>query len=128
MDKQLIEKVARAIADQNGDQWEFVPEDKPDWIDNRGMFQGRSRDINEPFRCDYEEMATAALNAVYEALKEPSDEMLRVPLGQTTGPDVSFNGELLSRDRFESRRDLRPTIWKAMLSASALSSPLGKGE
>lgn len=73
-------------------------------------------------------LATAALNAVYEALKEPSEDMLRVPLGQTTGPDVSFNGELLSRDRFESRRDLRPTIWQAMLSASALSSPLGKGE
>lgn len=106
MDK--LEKVARAIADQNGDQWEFVPEDKSDWIDNRGMFQGRSRDINEPFRCDYEEMATAALNAVYSEQK-PLIDMIKGVLDEGYYPDNP--------------------IWDEVRAAlSALSSPLGKGE
>jgi hypothetical protein len=75
MDDQLVEKVAKAIALENGDDLDEIHEHKPDWIDRRGEAGGRFRDINEPFKSDYMEMAKAAIQAtgvmeMREALEE----------------------------------------------------------
>jgi len=68
----MIERVARAIAKANGDNFTLIPKDKSDWTTNRGLFAERFRDINEPFKGDYLEMAEAAI----EAMREPTEEML----------------------------------------------------
>lgn len=60
----MIERVARAIAKRNGDDYDLVPLHKIDWTQHRGMFGGRYRDVNEPYRTDYDEMAEAALGAM----------------------------------------------------------------
>lgn len=70
--------------------------------------------------------AIAALNAVYEALKEPTPEMI------ITGDDaidecVDFYDNAFGSGYTVEGRASRST-WQAMLSASALSSPLGEGE
>lgn len=57
----LIEAAARRIAAANGDaDFDALPLGKAEWVQGRGMFAGRYRDINEPMRADYVEMAEAA--------------------------------------------------------------------
>lgn len=67
----MIEKVARAMAKQNGDDYGHLPLDKTDWTAGRGMFGGRFRELAEPMQVDYDEMARAAI----EAMMEPTDSM-----------------------------------------------------
>lgn len=62
----VLERVAMAIADANGDAWEDVPLAKWHWNEQRGEFGGHFRDINMPMRQDYLNMAAAALTAVRE--------------------------------------------------------------
>lgn len=57
----LVERVARAIARANGDEFANAFKDKPRWTAKRGMSGGRYRDINEPFQSDYLDMALAAI-------------------------------------------------------------------
>lgn len=59
-----VERVARAIALENGDDWDALPADKSEWNAKCGMFGGRFRDINEPRRPDYYAMALAAIAAL----------------------------------------------------------------
>lgn len=63
----LIEAVARAIAEGQGDDFDHAHRDKPHWIETRGESGGRYRDINEPRQPDYIDAARAALTAITEA-------------------------------------------------------------
>lgn len=65
MDKAL-EAAARAMAHENGDDYDAIPANKTEWTKGRGQFGGRFRDVNEPYKSDYDEMAAAAIRA-YEA-------------------------------------------------------------
>lgn len=60
----LIEKVAREIARVNGDDYDVIPAHKSEWNAAQGMFGGRFRDINEPYKYDYDAMAEAAIKLV----------------------------------------------------------------
>jgi hypothetical protein len=64
---ELLERVARAIAEENGDNFDDLPLAKWHWTEKRGEFGGRFRDVNEPMRSDYEAMANAAITAMREA-------------------------------------------------------------
>lgn len=68
----MIERVARAIATRNGDDFDLIPRDKPHWTAERGEFGGRFRDVNAPHQCDYLDMAEAAI----EAMRSPDVDML----------------------------------------------------
>ena len=61
-----VERVARLIADELGDNYDDVPADKREWIKTRGQFRGVFRDVNQPFRCDYDAAATAVIAAMKE--------------------------------------------------------------
>jgi len=69
----MIERIARAIAEANGDDFDDIPRDKGDWTRKRGEFGGRFRDVNEPYQSDYLNMAELALTR----LRIPSDAMER---------------------------------------------------
>lgn len=64
---ELKEKIARAISTTRGDDFDAIPADKREWIDCRGKVSGRFRDVNEPFKDDYIDMADAVLRAIEEA-------------------------------------------------------------
>mgnify|MGYP004528143805 CR=1 FL=1 len=106
----MVEKVARAIAEQNGDDYEQVPLHKSDWVQKGGLFNGRFRDVSEPYRTDYEDMAEAAL----KAMREPTPEMLEYEIDQDDLHNtVKTDGEL---------------IWQAMIDAALPSPPSVPGE
>jgi hypothetical protein len=63
----MIERVARAIAFANGDNFSDAFKSKSRWIAKRGESGGRFRDVNEPFQSDYIDMACAAINALAES-------------------------------------------------------------
>ncbi len=63
------ETVARAIADQIGDGYDNAFRNKREWIDERCVKGGRSRDINEPFQVAYDDAAKEAV-AAHEAAME----------------------------------------------------------
>ncbi len=56
--------IAYELAKQRGDTFGCVPRDKRHWIEGHGIFQGRPRDINEPYQSDYLEMADVAYTAL----------------------------------------------------------------
>lgn len=68
----VVERVARAIADQLGDDFDAAFVSKVGWVAARGESGGRFRDINEPFQGDYLASARAAI----EAMREPTTQML----------------------------------------------------
>lgn len=63
-DMTMVERVARAIADEIGDGFDNAHRDKPAWIDARGDKAGRYRDVNEPYQVDYLAAARAAMVAM----------------------------------------------------------------
>lgn len=67
---ELLERVARAIAEENGDDFDNLPLAKWHWTEQRGQFGGRFRDVNEPMQSSYEAMANAAIAAMREAPQE----------------------------------------------------------
>lgn len=67
----MVEMMARAIALSFGDDYDAIPTDKREWTVRRGDFEGRFRDVNEAYRCDYDDMAIAAL----KAMREPTEAM-----------------------------------------------------
>lgn len=75
MNKKLIEIMARAIAEGQGDDFDHAHRDKPHWIETRGESGGRYRDINEPRQPDFLDAAEAALTAIttagYEIVTSP---------------------------------------------------------
>lgn len=69
---EMIERVARALASSHGDNWDDIPGSKSNWVEMRGQFGGRFRDVNENFRCDYLDQARAAI----ETMRAPTPQML----------------------------------------------------
>ena len=69
----MVEQVARAIAEKNGDDYDKIPQNKKEWVVRQGMFQGRFRDVNEPYQVDYYDMAEGAI----KAMREPTPGIIR---------------------------------------------------
>lgn len=67
---EMIEVMARVIARGLGDEYANAFKNKERWVAKRGMSGGRFRDINEPFRSDYDNAARAALAAILPVLRE----------------------------------------------------------
>jgi hypothetical protein len=88
---EMVERVAMAIAKENGDDFDAIPKDKPDWTAQRGIFAGRSRDINEPFQCDYLGQARAAI----EAMREPTVDMLAAAYPCSANEEFSHGDKVL---------------------------------
>lgn len=65
-DPRVVEKVARAIAKSNGDDFDAIPAHKREWVAKQGMFGGQFRDINQPFKSDYLDMGAAAILAMQD--------------------------------------------------------------
>lgn len=75
---EMIERVARAIAAENSDDFDKIPDNKSEWTKAHGEFNGRFRDVNEPFKGDYIEMAIAAVKSMRnptEAMFEATDHI-----------------------------------------------------
>lgn len=103
----LVERVARAIATANGDNFADAFTNKSRWIAKRGMSGGRYRDVNEPFQDDYREMATAAI----KAMSDPTEAMTEA------GEDViSYNADDIIRNRAD-------IVWQAMIAAALAPQP-----
>ena len=83
----MIEKIARAIADSVGPSFDMLHKNKRDWVETRGMFRGEPRDCNGPFQDDCIEAAKAALTA----LEQPSAEMSQAG-GFSLGVDFDPEG------------------------------------
>lgn len=69
----MIEKMARAIADNIGPPFDKLHKNKQQWKQYGGRFEGEPRDVNGPFQDDCIEAAKAVLTE----LEEPSDVMVR---------------------------------------------------
>lgn len=69
----LVERVARIIADELGDDLDHAFETKSEWVTERGEKGGRYRDINEPRRGDYIDAARAAIAAMPEITRLRAD-------------------------------------------------------
>lgn len=101
--KALIEKVAQAICENSGGTWR-----KGEYpIASGKNFEVEHHDLDK-FNNHWRYAATAALNAAYEALKEPSEEMVTAAMHAL---DTPFFADIEKG-------------YRAMIS----SSPLGKGE
>ena len=81
---ELVERVARAIAENYGEDYDAVPKHKTEWVAVRGEYQGRFRDVNEPFRCEYDEMARAAILSLLRGIMEPTLAMTQAGGGYAT--------------------------------------------
>lgn len=80
---EMVERVARAIANGLGDEFDNAFNGKSDWIYARGEKGGRFRDCNEPTQDDYLGAARAAI----EAMREIPDEMARhIPYSPVISP------------------------------------------
>lgn len=71
-----VERVARIIAAELGDDYDHAFANKTDWIDARGQAGGRFRDVNEPYRSDYLDAA----RATFAAMPPPLTQAERVNL------------------------------------------------
>lgn len=64
MTDELIEQVARDIADALGDNFDYAFAGKSDWVAHRGETPAGFRDVNQPYKPDYIDAAIAALAAI----------------------------------------------------------------
>lgn len=58
---EMVERVARRIASELGDDFDHAFAGKAEWIAARGQKGGRYRDVNEPYRDEYLDAARGAL-------------------------------------------------------------------
>jgi hypothetical protein len=108
----MKERIARAIADGLGDDFDHAFESKSEWNELRGEKGGRYRDINEPRKPEY----LAAATAVLAALREPTKEMLSA-------------GEEAYTDNFTTRTTVQAyvsDIFTAMLAAATPATKDGR--
>jgi|21_taG_2_1085346.scaffolds.fasta_scaffold09763_5 hypothetical protein len=87
---EMIERMARAIADNIGPSFDNLHKNKRHWIETRGIFGDEHRDVNGPFRDDCMEAARAALSA----LQEPDARMV-----EAGGAIFGFGGDPESAER-----------------------------
>lgn len=83
IDPKRVEAAARAIAAANGDDLDAVPTSNAQWVVQRGEFNGRYRDCNEPFLPDYMAMAEAAVRAYWPELASDPPTAWVAPLEET---------------------------------------------
>lgn len=74
---EIIERVARAIASNLGDDFDHAFASKSEWIKAQGHKGGRFRWSSEPMQGDYIEAARAAISAIRERISNEIDEALR---------------------------------------------------
>lgn len=70
MTDDLVERVAKIIAKQLGDNFSDAFTSKQRWIAKRGMSGGRFREFNEPYQCDYLYAARSAITACQSEIRE----------------------------------------------------------
>lgn len=108
----VVERVARAIANQLGDGFDNAHRDKPHWVQTRGESGGRYRDINEPRQNDYLDAARAAI----EEIREPTEAMViiggRIAAGLSSGRAI------------QPYEDDAANIWSAMIDAALADASL----
>jgi len=113
MTETMVERVARAIAQGLGDDFDHAFTGKSEWISERGEKGGRLRDVNEPMQSDYLEAARAAI----EAMSEPTEAMVETACkSHKAGIELS-NGRECTRIHNARFR------WQAMITAA-----LGEGK
>lgn len=71
----VVERVARQIAQELGDDLDHAFASKSEWIKARGESGGRFRDVNEPRRDDYLDAARAAIAALFDWLEDLPPEV-----------------------------------------------------
>lgn len=79
-DEELIEQVARDIADALGDNFDYAFSGKAEWIAQRGETPAGFRDVNQPYKPDYIDAAIAAIAAMqprFKAERIRGGEMVR---------------------------------------------------
>lgn len=86
----IVEAVARDIAEENGDDYDLIPKNKSEWNAKQGMFGGRCRDVNEPYQCDYDEMARAAIQKYLRQIREPDTEICAKIANSSTVPGIKM--------------------------------------
>ena len=69
-DNDLVERVARDIADALGDNFNYAFAGKTEWITHRGETVAGFRDVNQPYKSDYMDAARAAISVIAPAVLE----------------------------------------------------------
>lgn len=77
----IIEKLARAVASANGDNYSDAFANKTRWVAKRGMSGGRFRDVTEPYQHDYDDMARAVLQTLHDNI---TPEMVEAGMSTNT--------------------------------------------
>lgn len=83
----VLERAARAVADENGDDFDHVHRDKSHWTQTHGKIEGVFRDLNALRQDDY----LLCARAVISSLREPTQEMVDAPeerFRAITGPAI----------------------------------------
>lgn len=62
----MVKRVARGLSAKRGDDFDSLPADKAEWVQNHGYFSGRYRGVDEPTKTDYLDDARAAIAAMWE--------------------------------------------------------------
>ena len=117
MTNPAVEAMAQAIAGAIGDGYENAFSDKSEWIAGRGERGGRFRDVNEPFQCDYDAAAQAALDALAEmglvvVPSEPTEAMLWHGASAFDHPSLYMGGPS------QAGRRKSEAIYSAMIAAA----------
>ena len=102
---EMIERVARAVATELGDDFDLAFADKAAWRKSQGNKDGRYRDINEPTQADFIEVARAVLRVMREPTPAVSTAVM-IAAGKVA---EVFEGEVYIRG------DAGPFIVAAMI-------------
>jgi len=121
----LVERVARTIAEGLGDNFDHAFVSKPEWIAARGEKGGRYRDVNEPMQPDYMDAARAVIAAMQPGWRDGQITEIVDLLENLAGADeiteatyVNFNG---------ITRDWRDALNEAACMLQPLPAPPGVG-
>jgi len=111
MSDELVEAVAAKIADAMGDVLEMVPANKSEWNKARGMCGGVPRDINMPFRSDYDAAARAAIAVVIERCAKVADKRADDRFAEHGVTEYDTNASYYSGSRAEAYDELDEEDW-----------------
>ncbi len=118
MSDSMVERVARAIATEHGDDYDEIPQNKKEWVVSRGTFQGRFRDVNEPYQIDYYGMAEAAIKA-HEAWLSDNGFVV-VPREPTREMGLKGGWEIGHTMKQENQIQRARQCWQAMTDAAPI--------
>lgn len=130
---EMVERVARAIAKDFGEDFDEVPRDKKHRIEAHSIFGGRYRDVNEPFQYDYLGSARAAIEAMREPTEGMGDSgdmaMMRLVEKLLGLPKLSDDHYERMNVAFGKRargttEENTDSVWQAMIDAALGKKPL----